>query len=271
MNKIRLIWGFLFHHHEQSVFKRLRWIILLLIVYSIAAIFIENELELHTKIDTINLGQFHLIFSFVLTIIIAFRVNAAYARWWEARGQWGVIVNNSRNLALKFNNFIGFVNDPHFKNCLEAFSLIAKYNLRGEHFKCANLPMLLLAHMHSIINNYRNKDKIRIEQYMVLDVHIVNLIDSLGVCEKIKNTSIPRSFSIFVKQALFFYILVFPFGWLDKFGILIVPMLIVIIYILMGLEMLAEDLEEPFGTDFNDLKLEDIVKTIQGNIKSISG
>jgi putative membrane protein len=73
-----------------------------------------------------------------------------------------------------------------------------------------------------------------------------------------------------VKQGLLFYSLIFPFGWADKFGYLIIPMMLVMLYILLGLEIMSEELEDPFGTDDNDLPLDMIANNIASNVKSIA-
>ena len=89
-----------------------------------------------------------------------------------------------------------------------------------------------------------------------MDVHVLAMTDIIGGCEKILYTPIPKGFSIFTRFALLFYMLIFPFGWVDSFGLLITPIIMVIIYVLLGLEVIAEEMEEPFGIDYNDLPLD---------------
>jgi putative membrane protein len=124
--------------------------------------------------------------------------------------------------------------------------------------------------MYGVINELRNQDKIRFEQYMAMDMHLVNLIDMTGGCERIANTPVPAAFAFFVKQALLFYSLIFPFGWVDKFGYFIIPMILMMVYVLLGLEILSEELENPFGTDDNDLPLDSLTTTIANNVTSIA-
>lgn len=231
-----------------------------------------------------SLGQFHLIFSFILTIIISFRVNTSYARWWEGRILWGSILNNCRNLGLKFDTYVGLENNTEFYLLLKKLPLVIKAHLRKNKIEMKNLfesldfketesknPILLIMQpMYTIINKLRDKDKIRFEQYMALDAHMVNLIDVIGGCERIANTPVPPAFAFFVKQALLFYAIMFPFGWIDTFGVLVLPMMIMIVYILLGLEILAEELEEPFGNDDNDLPLGQISRNIELNIEQIA-
>ena len=269
----------LFLFYKEKVFRKLFPIMLVIIVYAITiAYFFESATRY-------NLGQFHLIFSFILTIVISFRVNTSYARWWEGRVLWGAIVNNCRNLGLKFDVFVGLHYYPEFYALLSKLPLIIKASLRKEdalirrelatlnmddNASEKNAVLLITKRLYQMINQLRDENKIRFEQYLVLDTHLVNLIDMVGGCERIANTHVPPAFAFFVKQALLFYTMMFPFGWADTFGFLIIPMMVMIVYILLGLEILSEELEDPFGKDDNDLPLDTISKTIAANIKQIA-
>lgn len=277
---------FLFHFHKEKLFRRLRPIVILMIIY--AAIISAGEYFLHDYYSIISdfayLGQFHLLFNFVLSIMIAFRVNTAYARWWEGRGLWGQLTNNARNLGFKFEAFIGLNQYPVFKECLLRFPELLKYHLRRERDKCEeligeiglkysstdHLPNLVLKEMHKIINTCRIENKISLEQYLALSANLDAFADVLGGCEKILNTPVPLSFNVLIKQALFFYMLIFPFGWAGTFGFFVIPMIIVMIYVLWGLEALADELEDPFGYDDNDLPLDAMSATIAGNLAAIA-
>ena len=131
--------------------------------------------------------------------------------------------------------------------------------------------LLVMKRMYLIINQLRKENKLQLEQYLVLDSHLVNLNDIAGGCERIANTHVPPAFAFFVKQALLFYTLMFPFGWVETFGFLIIPMMVMIVYVLLGLEILSEELEEPFGKGDNALPLNNISKNIVGNIEQIAG
>lgn len=124
--------------------------------------------------------------------------------------------------------------------------------------------------MYRILNQLRQENKLQLEQYLALDIHLANLIDMTGSCERIANTPMPPAFAFFVKQAMLFYAIMFPFGWVNTFGFLIIPMMVMIVYILLGLEMLSEELEEPFGKDDNDLPLGIIAKNIVRNVEQIA-
>ncbi|ARB93733.1 bestrophin family protein [Legionella longbeachae] len=268
----------LFLFYKEKVFRKLLPVSIVIILY---AVFIAYFFESATRY---NLGQFHLIFSFILTIIISFRVNTSYARWWEGRVLWGSIVNNCRNLGLKFDAFVGLNKYPDFYLLLQRLPVVIKSHLRKEgsavqtellslcihEFEGKHPVLLITKRMYRILNELRQEEKLQLEQYLALDVHLANLTDMLGGCERIANTPVPPAFAFFVKQALLFYALMFPFGWIDTFGFFIIPMMVMIVYILLGLEILSEELEDPFGKDDNDLPLNTIAKNIVRNVEQIA-
>ena len=222
---------FLFNFHQENVFRKLRPVVVLMIIY--ASIVSAAEYFLHDYYAIISdfayLGQFHLLFNFVLSIMIAFRVNTAYARWWEGRGLWGSLTNNTRNLAFRFEAYLGLNNYPLFKACLTRFAELLKHHLRHEREDALricreiglsfqeheHLPNAILKYMHQEINNCRRADKISFEQFLTLSESLATFADVLGGCEKILNTPVPVPFNVLIKQALFFYMLIFPFwlGW----------------------------------------------------------
>lgn len=273
----------LFLFYKEKIFRQLIPIMAVIAVYALAVVYFDKNTNKFAKIDALNLGQFHLIFSFILGILISFRINSTFNRWWEGRVLWGGIVNNCRNLGLKFDNFVGFKNCPEFYDYLQALPVMMKLHLRkdvqaidrelnklGIAQEVNHSVVLIAQKMYGILNSLRDEEKIRFEQYMAMDIHLANLIDLLGGCERIANTGIPPTFAFFIKQGLLFYALIFPFGWVDEFGYLIIPLILMIVYTLLGLEILSEELEDPFGCDENDLPLDLITANIDKNLRQIA-
>ncbi len=274
----------LFLFYKEKIFRQLIPIMVVIAVYALVVVYFDKNTTKFAKIDALNLGQFHLIFSFILGILVSFRINSTFNRWWEGRILWGGIVNNCRNLGLKFENFVGLKNYPEFYQYLQVLPVMMKLHLRKDVLAIErelaqlgvkekiNHPVVFIAQqMYAILNRLRDEEKIRFEQYMAMDVHLANLIDLLGGCERIANTGIPAAFAFFIKQGLLFYALIFPFGWVDEFGYLIIPLILMIVYTLLGLEILSEELEDPFGCDENDLPLDMITNNIGNNLRQISG
>ena len=280
--------GMVFLIVKQDIIKKLRYfqnlgyLIIFLIIYALVISVIDEAF--HPIGNNSDINDLLIVFNFIIGLLLVFRLNVAYGRWWDARGQWGFLVNNSRNLAIKFDNYIGLNNDPLFRDCLAQFPNLLKYHLRKE-FDSARIlieqlgldthddhhyPNLVIHKMSSILNNYLKSKVISLEQYLSIEKHLANITDILGACEKIRNTPIPSGFGFFIKLALFVYILIFPFDWVDNFGYWILPILIIVIYTLLGVEILAEEVEEPFGYDSNDLKLDSLSENIHNNVMSIA-
>jgi putative membrane protein len=269
--------------YREHVFRKLIPIMLVISLYAFTIVYIDVHTNRFEKIELMNLGQFHLIYSFIIGILVSFRVNTSYARWWEGRIIWGNLVNNCRNLGLKFETFAGLYQYPQFLAYLQIYPRMLKLHLRKDYQQInkqfAQLgitneihhPMIYLnGQLYQIINDLRKQNLLQMEQYLALDSHVANLMDITGACERIANTPVPTAFAFFVKQALLFYALMFPFGWFNKFGYFIVPMILMIVYVLLGLELLSEELENPFGTDDHDLPLEGLSSTIANNLEAIA-
>lgn len=288
LNHIVNVFKKIFNTPYRSIYPILRIKLLLMVVYTVIVVYLQIHFDyLFDRLEVYNIGQFHLIFSFVLAVLIAFRMNSSYIRWWEGRSAWGEIVNNCRNLAIKIKVFSKEDKNSEFIKILKVYPKILRSHLRhlgdGEEILRENnisipnnkhLPLSLLAELFKIINTYRIENKISFEQYLALDSHLANLTNNLGVCEKILTTPIPITIKLFVQLALYSYMIIFPIGWAEKFGYFIIPIIIVIMIVLFGLELVAEDMEEPFGkkkiySTSNNLNLENISRTIERNINEI--
>lgn len=103
-------------------------------------------------------------------------------------------------------------------------------------------------------------------QLLVLNEDVKALTDHCGACERIKNTPIPFTYSVFIKKFVFFYVMTLPFGWVFSMGYFIIPVVVLILYALASLELIAEEIENPFGTDANDLPIDQICHNIRKHV-----
>jgi putative membrane protein len=97
------------------------------------------------------------------------------------------------------------------------------------------------------------------------------MIDILGACERIKRTPIPHSYGFYIKIFISLYVCLLPFLLVDKYGYYTIPAIMFAAYALMGIEMIAGEIEEPFGLDSNDLPLDAMARTIYLNVHEILG
>lgn len=228
----------------------------------------------------------HSILGFILSLLLVFRTNTAYDRWWEGRKLWGALVNNSRTLALKVNTLVPS-SEAETKNFLALaisdFPFALKEHLRngviGSELRVPefqpldsqgiHIPNRIVQRMYSHLKPLVDRKLISGEEWIILDKQLVALIDILGACERIKKTPIPFTYNIFLKKFIFFYIVTLPLAFISYFHYWAIPISMLVFYVLVSLEIIAEEIENPFGTDANDLPLERLATTIRSNVDEI--
>jgi putative membrane protein len=229
----------------------------------------------------------HSILGFVLSLLVVFRTNSAYDRWWEGRKLWGALVNNTRNLAVKINCFLPKscqTEKEFFRSMIGNFPTALKEHLREgieldeiedvEGFKescrnCNHVPNLMIQTMYRKTKSLFDAGKLSGDELIVLDKELKSFFDIMGACERIKNTPIPFSYSIFLKKFIFFYIITLPIGFVAYFEYWAIPVSVFVFYVLVSLEIIAEEIEMPFGRDPNDLPTQKLAEMIRGNVNEI--
>jgi putative membrane protein len=227
-----------------------------------------------------NLTAVYSLLGFVISLLLVFRTNTAYDRWWEGRKLWGSVVNDSRNLATILSTLeLNETERKRFSQLLMLFSSSMKSHLRGEKItdlnafqevaSADNQPLFCAKQAQSELHRLLKDERIDTVQWMHLNKLIANLVDSLGACERIKNTPIPYSYSLFFKKFIFIYVVTMPLAFVEPFGYWSVLISTFVFYALVSMEILAEEIEDPFGTDENDLPLDDICARIAQNVSDV--
>lgn len=259
---------FIFKIHKAETFRQLFPLMTLLGVYSFVIYFIfVNYLQVSPKGRMANLSVMYSVLGFVISLLLVFRTNTAYERWWEGRKLWGSLINCSRNLAIKLKAFLPAQNHPYFKDEIPNYALALKIHLQNtishEH------PNKQAGLIFSEINKLYKEGKITESQLLILNADWQQFTEICGACERIKNTPIPFSYSAFIKKFLFFYTMFMPFAYVSNLGYFVVPLVIFIFYVLASIEIIAEEIENPFGTDENDLPLENLCGVIKKSVGEI--
>ncbi|MCB0771061.1 MAG: hypothetical protein KDC00_11735, partial [Flavobacteriales bacterium] len=107
------------------------------------------------------------------------------------------------------------------------------------------------------------------DQLITVDKELVQYLEICGACERIKNTPIPYSYSSFIKKFIVIYVFTLPFGVAFSLGYLAIPVVMFIFYVLASLEIIAEEIEDPFGDDANDLPMKRLATVIGQNAEEI--
>lgn len=244
--------------------------------------------EIHFFSDAVVLEKLFSVYSilgFVLSLLLVFRTNTAYDRWWEGRRKWGELVNDSRNLAVKLTALDLSSEDNHFfGRHIGNFALCIKEHLRqGTNFDLLDLteeeraflqhvdhiPSGILELLYKRLNELKKAGVLSEEDVLRLDRNLNGFLDCVGACERIKNTPIPYSYSMFFKKFIFTYVITLPFAFVVNFGYYSSIIATFIFYVLVSIEILAEEIEDPFGTDDNDLPTDEMAQRIQGIVRTI--
>ncbi|MBC7391234.1 MAG: hypothetical protein H7329_18680 [Opitutaceae bacterium] len=274
--------GLIFRFHKSDTFRILLPAMVCLGVYSgfISYFFLEF-LEYKPKSSMV----LHSLLGFVISLLLVFRTNTAYDRWWEARKLWGALINNSRNLALKARSFLSQEDHEYLKTMIANFSMSLKHHLRKEqsdnHLKeCVGFDKNSLLHKKHIpnqiamlifnrFNQFYTEKKITGDQLFMIKEELTSFTDITGACERIKNSPIPYSYSLFIKKFIFVYTMTLPFGLISDFGYWLIPITMFVFYALTSLEVIAEEIEDPFGRESNDLPTDAFVVNIEKSITEI--
>jgi putative membrane protein len=123
--------------------------------------------------------------------------------------------------------------------------------------------------MYQHIQHLHRDNKISGEQLIFLNSELTSFTDICGACERIKNTPIPFSYSVFIKKFIFFYIMSLPFGYVFQLGYYVIPVVAFVFYVLGSLEIIAEEIEDPFGGDENDVPTDKLARNIQLHVAEI--
>ncbi|MBD6616502.1 hypothetical protein FNW02_11795 [Komarekiella sp. 'clone 1'] len=231
--------------------------------------------------------------SIVLGLLLVFRTNTAYERFWEGRKCWGSIVNNVRNLARQIWVSVDEISLDDRKNkitalnLLVAFAVTTKLHLRGEtvtseleelmpssmyvKLKIMNNPPIEVAFwIGDFLQQQYKRNCLNSYQLTSMQELLNNLVDNLGACERILKTPMPLAYAIHLKQLLILYCFLLPFQIVNSLGWWTAIITALVGFTVFGIEAIGLEIENPFGYDANDLPLDAICNTMKRNIDDLT-
>lgn len=278
---------YIFYFQKADTVRKLTPLILTIMVYTtVLSYLILKVWRIGENTDLKNISLMHSLLGFVISMLLVFRTNTAYDRWWEGRRQWGALMNCSRNLALKINSLVDDNEAKEFfRIMIPNYAFAFKNHLRGHFtsesftetstFKLSNLhledhiPNQIAAALFRKSVELQRKGLILPEHLILLNIELETFTNVCGACERIKNTPIPLSYSSFIKKFIFIYCITLPIGYVFSLHFLVIPFVMFVFYILASLEVIAEEIEDPFGEDANDLPIDRICAGIQSSANAL--
>lgn len=282
---------YIFRFHKADTVRQLAPLLFGVAVYSGVIAYLELEYwKLSGNNNLRNIPILHNLLGFAISILLVFRTNTAYDRWWEGRKLWGQLVNNSRNFAIKLNSFLpesAHVHRNFFRKAITAYANSLHNHLHKEAVRLElfegdeskelmneidhsrHVPNQVADMIYKRITQLYNEKIISGDQLIVLNAEFQSFTEICGACERIKNTPIPFSYSVFIKKFIFIYIMTMPFGYVFSLGYYMIPVVVFVLYVLASLELIAEEIEDPFGGDPNDVPTDKISENIRRTVAEI--
>ncbi|MCX2429166.1 MULTISPECIES: bestrophin family protein [unclassified Pedobacter] len=230
----------------------------------------------------------------IISLLLAFRSNQAYDRWWEARTLWGAIVNDSRSIS---RQILSFVENPYGMNEVEEFKerfikrqiawcyalsqALRGFNARKglEEYLCAeelafikkrrNVTTSLLELHGMDLKKALSEGWINKYQQIEIDKSITALCNHMGGSERIKNTVFPVTYSKYINMSIHLFIVLLPFGLIEYFGYMEVPLVVAIAAFFLLVEKMAVHLQDPFENKPTDTPTTTICRNIERDLSQM--
>ena len=220
-----------------------------------------------------------------LAIFLGFRNSVSYERYWEARKQWGALLIAARALTRQVASFAANdrVLQKYVVRTLAAFAYALKHQLRATDPRAdlvCRLDALALeragaARFTSSVILLGLAQRLAAEQkagafsewqLQSMDRNLNLLTEAGGACERIANTPIPYTYRVLMNRTVMIYCLLLPVGLSSTIGWLTPLVATFVAYTFLALDVIGEQIEEPFGTEPNDLALAAMCRGIEVSI-----
>ena len=234
----------------------------------------------------------NLIPSIVLGLLLVFRTNTAYDRFWEGRKCLGTIIISIRNLSRHIWVYGRNSSPPDrdiqrtILHLLAAIPFVTKHHLRNEPIgkdvqmllpddrwaqlgQGSNMPLEVIFWISDYLQSEYQSGCLDVNQLVAMTGMLDAIVGAIAGCERILKTPIPLAYAIHLKQLLLLYCLFLPFQLVKDLGWFAVPVVAIVSFTLLGIEEIGVEIENPFGTDANDLPLDSICETVRSNIEDL--
>ncbi|NMF38036.1 hypothetical protein KMW28_13600 [Flammeovirga yaeyamensis] len=270
----------------KRLFKDLWFSVLLIVIYMLFLSILDDEhllSQLSLPLSIISVP------GTAISLLLAFRTNSSYQRWWEARKVWGAIVNDSRSWARQLITYLPqnensneIIEDMSLRQAAWCFALArnlrkqdptadAKYLLKADEIEVLkgskNVPNSLLYTQGKLLKELFKNGYIDTFQLVQMDTTLVKLTDSMGKCERIKNTVFPSMYTLLLEILIYFFIFFLPYGLVETNGMILLVTSVTLALAFLIIERIATYLQDPFENSSSDTPMLTLARTIEINIK----
>ena len=268
------------------VLNKIKYNILYVLIVSIAVLWITEEFTHLLPEMPLTIPAF---IGTAISILLSFKLNQSYDRWWEARKIWGAIVNDSRSLVVQLQSLVAKDNTAIIQKI--AYRQIAWCYCLGqslrkqdplanmdqwmnseeiEHIKKQQNKALALLQLHAFdLKQLRDTAQIDAFAQIQIDNTLVRLCAAQGKSERIKSTVFPVTYRIFLQAIIYLFVVTLSIALKDVAGLFEIPLLLIISSAFFLLEKSATHMQDPFENRATDTPVSSIARTIEINIKEL--
>lgn len=275
LNKRISIWYFI---------NAIKWQIVLICIFAIVVGYVDT----HPSLISISLPWgIPTVVGTAVSLLLTFRTSQSYERWWEARTVWGAIVNDSRTFIRQLSQFIPDEYQDRVVDFAERqiiwnyalgeslrrlpFSKRVKDYLNNRQIEAVNIPNALLDKHAAGIKQLVSEGLISEFRQVQLNETLARLCDSMGKCERIKNTVFPKSYSLLVHTLIYVFTIILPFSLDDSQIGLEIATTILLPVMFIAIEKTAILMQDPFENTPVDTPMTSLAQTIEINILQMTG
>ena len=274
---------------EGSMVREILGRVVVCVAWAVVAVGLyEHGPDLFDKLAIASTA--HMMIGPALGLLLVFRTNSSYDRFWEGRKQWGGIVNETRNLARQAEAWLA-ADRALAERCIRwtiAFAFATMHRLRAENDiglarrglpadevlaaeQSGHVPLAVGRKLTALMHDAQRRGLIDAMQLRSLDQNVQSLIDCCGACERIRSTPAPYGYVVHLRRALIIYCLTLPLALVRDYGWGAVLATLVISYVMFGIEEIGVEIEHPFDLTINDLPLESLCDTIDRDLNGMLG
>ncbi len=287
----------LFFVLRGSILSRIRVVLLANVLLAVIVTLGHRALPKETAVLMLSPIPFSLM-GLPLAVFLGFRNSSCYDRYWEARKLWGELLQRSRNLARQVLHLVDWptppadprdLADPRVRLLLRtaAFCHALKALLRGQPQHDADLsgllqpaeqaalagnrPQALMLNQGADLAQCRRDGLLDSIRAVQIDETLSALTIAAAGCERIRHTPLPFSYRLLLHRTAYLYCFLLPFGLVDVIGLMTPLVVAIVAYTFFGLDALGDEIEEPFGTEANDLPLDAMCRGIEIELRQALG